>query len=86
MVGKAEGGLKLRIGDSTVNIENNNSAPHPAALADILETFWGNFKSIFDKHQHPTGVGPSGPPTAQGYQAPVFDENIKSTKVNLPSN
>jgi hypothetical protein len=83
MIGKADGGMKIRIKDTVINIENGNAANKSATLAEPLQALWANFKAIFDTHVHPTGVGQSGEsPT----KVPVFDADIISTKVKLPDN
>lgn len=67
-----DGNAKLTLGDGAKHV----------AIVEALQTFWGNFKSIFDAHTHPTGVGPSGPPAAP---APAWDSTINSTKVAIPN-
>lgn len=56
------------------------------AIADHLQTLWNQAYSkmvTFDTHIHPTGVGPSGPPTPLA-QFPAWNSAINSTKLNIP--
>jgi hypothetical protein len=66
-----DGGAKFTLGDGAVSI----------AIADYLQTLYGNFKTIYDVSSHPTGTGPSGPPTVA---APAWDAKINSTKARIP--
>lgn len=83
IIGKQNGKSRIVINDDEMRMENNYSATHPAVLGDVLETFWNNFRTFFNTHIHPTGMGPSKEPIAP---APAFDINIKSTRVKLPDN
>jgi hypothetical protein len=72
-----EGDAKLTLGDGAVK----------AAVADHLKTLYTTagtgIKAAFDTHTHPTGVGPSGPPTAP-VVFPNWDPNIESSKLLIP--
>lgn len=64
-----------------------SGAPSVAvAIADHLQTLWTeayNKMAVFDTHIHPTGVGPSGPPTPLA-QFPAWNSAINSSKLNIP--
>ncbi len=83
MIGQADGGMKIRIKDTVINIENSNKADKSAALAEPLKTMWEAFKTIFDNHVHPTGTGPSG---VTATQATAFDDQIISNKLKIADN
>lgn len=52
-----------------------------AAIADHLEVLWNNLKTWLTSHTHPTGMGPSGPPSSP---PPAWDSNINSNKLKFP--
>lgn len=50
-----------------VRIDFGEGATERVILGDAFKTFINNFFSVaFDTHVHPTGVGPSGPPSTAG--------------------
>lgn len=52
------------------------------ALAGKVDTLIGDLKTWLNAHTHPTGVGPSGPPTAPGWQiAPGQPASVAATKL-----
>ena len=63
----------LQLGDGAVAV----------AIADHLETLYGNLKSTFDAHTHPSGTGPTGI-TATALSA--WDSGINSNKMTIPDN
>ncbi|KKN12123.1 hypothetical protein LCGC14_1019670 [marine sediment metagenome] len=67
---------KLTLGDGTKSV----------AVAEPLKTLYDALKTqldLFDAHIHPTGMGPSGPPTPT-ISAPAFDDDIISSQMKLP--
>jgi len=79
---------------ATMRLEGKDSAAKATfgdgaksiAIADHLQTLWGQLKTqmdIFDAHIHPTGVGPSGPPNPLA-AIPAYNTSINSTKVKIP--
>jgi hypothetical protein len=71
---KVEGSLltaKLTLGSGAVS----------AAIAEHLETLWGQLKFWLDNHKHPTGTGPSEKPTTT---SPAWSAAIKSGKLTFP--
>lgn len=85
IIGKDNGGIRIRVEDDTVNIQAGTTNPTDAAvLYDVLEKYWNTtFKPIFDAHIHPTGTGPSGITST-----PVsdLDANAKSSKLKIGDN
>ncbi len=69
----------LTLGDGTVSV----------AVADHLQALWEAMKSTLDTwggtggHTHPTGVGPSGPPTPV-LNVDAWDSNINSDHLLIP--
>ena len=84
---KLDGGAGLKISDKDGNTTTLlGNAGVKAAIADHLKTLWTQFKAkadLFDAHTHPTGMGPSGPPTPM-LQAPAWDSKIESNKLKFP--
>lgn len=68
-----DGAAKLTLGDKT---------DFSVAVAEPFNAMWDAFKTIFDGHIHPTGMGPSGIPL--GVVAPPFDAKIISSQMKLP--
>jgi hypothetical protein len=72
-----DGDAKLTLGDGAVSV----------AIADAFETFWTTVKTNLDiwgsTHIHPSGMGPTGPPSPT-YSLDAWDSAIKSTKVKIP--
>ncbi len=69
--------ILTQVGDGAVSV----------AIAETLEVLWGDLNTWLDAHVHPTGVGPSGPPTPplSATNAP-WDPDINSDKVTIPDN
>jgi hypothetical protein len=65
-------GVEIHVTPAGVNVGAAN-ATHPMVLGDML-------KALFDGHIHPTGMGPSGPPSAG---VPIPSSQILSTKHKL---
>lgn len=83
VMGADDGGAQIHIRpDGTVEIKLGGAAAvnFSAALAEKLETLWGQSKTNFDTHVHPTGTGPSGVPVTP---APAWDPSIASGKLKL---
>lgn len=81
------GGATLKLvgsgGITTMTV--GDGAVHPA-IVEKLQALYTQLKTkldLFDAHIHPTGVGPSGPPTPM-IVAPVWDTAINSTKISIP--
>lgn len=55
-----------------------------AAIADHLETFYGNLKSYIEGAIVPTAMGPSGTILAGSGPAPTWDGAINSNKLKFP--
>ncbi len=67
---------KLTLGDGAKSV----------AVAEPLKVLYNLLKAqldLFDAHIHPTGMGPSGPPTPL-IAAPAFDDKIISSQMKLP--
>jgi len=70
-----DGDAKLTVGDGAVAV----------AIADHLETLWGDLNTWLDGHVHPTGVGPSGPPSPPNSTTDApWNGDINSTHVLIP--
>lgn len=58
-----------------------------AVIYEHLENFWNTVLrpkfAAFDGHSHPSGVGPTGPPTPL-LNFPVLDSAAKSAKIKIP--
>ncbi len=55
-----------------------------AAIADHLQSFYGNVKSYIEGAIVPTAMGPSGTILAGSGPAPTWDSNINSNKLKFP--
>ena len=59
------------------------------ALNDLLDAHFADLKdflsTIFDTHIHPTGTGPSGPPTAPATKLASALDGSKSDLINILS-
>jgi len=78
-------GLTVKGKDADAVLTLGDGAVH-AAIVEKLETLWGLLKTAmdaFDAHVHPTGMGPSGPPSPIS-AIPAWDTAINSTKVEFP--
>lgn len=83
---KLDGGatLKAEGKDATASLTVGDGAKH-AAIVEALQSFYASaIKGAFDNHTHPTGVGPSGPPTPKAIMDP-WDTTINSTKLAFPN-
>jgi len=70
-----DGDALFTVGDGAVAV----------AIADHLETLWGDLNTWLDGHIHPTGVGPSGPPSAPNSTTDApWNPDINSTHVTIP--
>lgn len=67
-------GAKLALGDGAVK----------AAIADHLETLWGQLKGWLEALTVPTGMGPSGTPI--NAPATAWDSAINSAQLTFPDN
>lgn len=83
-----DGGSTIRVeqkdGDATLKV--GDGAKH-VPIVEALEALWGNLNVWLDAHYHPTGVGPSGPPSPPLSSAPgqaPWDGAINSGKVSIP--
>ena len=76
--------LELDLKDAAAKLKLGDGAVH-AAIAETLKTFLDTtLKAWLTAHTHPTGVGPSGPPSpAPAY--PVYNDAITSTKLAFPN-
>ena len=75
--------LKVELKDADAKLTLGDGAV-AAVIYQALETFWnGSFKTWVTGHKHPTGVGPSGPPT-QPPNFPDMDTAAKSTHLLIP--
>lgn len=79
--------VKRTGGDWTMKV--GDGAKH-VAIVEALQTLWGNLKNTLDiwggsgGHVHPTGVGPSGPPSPVLVADAWTAGTINSTKVSIP--
>lgn len=90
-MGKDESGIQLRMtSDNKVEITFDNGSTlvvqgkdsgAQLTLGDGARraALFEELKTAFDAHVHPTGVGPSGPPTV------ALPSNVGSTKVKFPA-
>ncbi len=88
VMGKDEGGLQIHVKpDGTMDIRVSGTADEVVALGNALKAFWdGTFTTWATGHTHPTGVGPSGPPTpGVPITFPALPTSILSTILNLKS-
>ena len=94
VIGSGDKSLEKSHGEGT-HIILGSEAKEPIVLGntlkDLLEAHFNDIKlhiddlklflkSIFDTHIHPTGVGPSGPPTVPALQ---MESKIDNTKTNI---
>lgn len=84
VIGVDSGGVQLHFSrDGKVELRVDGGADDVAVLGNKLEQWWNtSIKPWADSHVHPTGVGPSGPPTPS---SPAFDSSILSTIFKLKS-
>lgn len=84
VIGFDNGGCQIHITpDGKMEVKVNGAAAKHVAVAEALQTFWdGPFKAWMIAHQHPTGVGPSGPPITAG-AFPIFDVSIISAMLAI---
>lgn len=77
VLGNDEGGLQIHITpDGTMEVKVAGESDEAVALGNELQKFWDDtVKPWADAHIHPTGVGPSGPPTTP---LPAFVDAIIS--------
>lgn len=73
-------GVKITGKDGdTVTLLGDNAVK--VAIADHLQTLWGDLKLWLDTHTHPTPAGPSSPSTVPG---PSWNSAISSSKLKIP--
>jgi len=80
--------MKLEGKDADAKLTLGDGAKH-LAIVETLQALWGSMKGTLDTwggangHTHPTGTGPSGPPTPALSTDP-WDTSINSTKASIP--
>lgn len=80
--------LKAIKKDGTAELQVGDGAKH-VAIVEALQTLWGQMKNTLEiwggasGHTHPTGVGPSGPPTPV-LTVDAWASAINSSKVSIP--
>lgn len=85
VVGKDDGGVQIHVtpGDKVEIKLGGGSASQSAAVAEVLETFYNQFKAMYEAHLHGSGMGPTGTPLPPNNPWPSFDQAIKSAKLKL---
>lgn len=84
VLGNDNGGLQLHVTpNGTLEIRVDGSAESAAALGDVLKSWWDSGPKVWlETHVHPTGVGPSGPPSTPSTPL-TFDDAIISQVVKI---
>jgi len=72
-VEKKDDQAMLTLGDGAVAV----------AIANHLQTLWGNLRTEYLKHKHPSGSGPTGIPDTP---LPAYDTAINSNRMTIPDN
>ena len=85
VLGKDDGGVQVHVTPGgTVEVKlGGGTASQSAAVAEVLETFYNQFKAMYELHLHGSGMGPTGAPLPPNNPWPTFDQAIKSAKLKL---
>lgn len=85
VLGKDNGGVQVHITPGgTVEVKlGGGTASQSAAVAEVLESFYNQFKAMYEAHLHGSGMGPTSVPLAPNNPWPTFDQAIKSAKLKL---